>query len=178
MSITATTLTTTLDLTEFTTDVEIFTSTKARDIPSKIDAIAVDLKENVNINNAAMVDYMNNDVLSHVNSEMELITTDYNTIMNNMINNMGMYVSSQDVGYSVAQTNSLIWSGPGTVTYDANGNVTEAVEGPKTTKNIVYDTDGNLTSFTEELLVDGVTYTKSFTVSYDANGNITGTVEV
>lgn len=62
--VTAQPLETEIVLTQYPANVEIFTSTKAKDIPGKIDAIATDLKDNVNINTTTLLDYVNNTIVN------------------------------------------------------------------------------------------------------------------
>lgn len=219
--VTVTELTTEITLTDFTSQVEIYKSTKAKDIPTKLNVMAADLKAHTNTKVNTIQSFFNGTVVPHINTELTKIGDDHNTLVTNisnqqstfetnitnqqntfetnrvatetaftdsittqqnayesdLTNNIGNYIGS-GAGYNVAQVNSFQFSGPGSVTYDAQGRVTEAVEGPITTSNIVYNVSGKLMSFTETITIAGVPYTKTFEVGYDTKGNITGTTEI
>jgi hypothetical protein len=183
-----------LELTPYTANVQIFNSTLARDIPNKINAIAVDFKQwnnneigtkgeeylNNNMSNVAtyinnsmtsVVSFINNVVVDNQNTFIATANQNYTDFTNEMKNNIGNYLDSAGAGYSIAQVNSLEFSGETTIEYDANQNITKVVTGSKTTENINYDENQKIVSFTEKIVVDGVTYTKNYEVTYDDNDN-------
>jgi len=220
-------------LTQYTTNVEIFTSTKAKDIPEKIDAIAVDLKNNINTNTTSVLEYINNTVVPHINSELSTITDDHNTITSNLITqqdtfetnittqqtnfeqsintqqgtfetnittqqntyqtsitnqqddfenemtgNIANYISTQGVGYTVEQTNSFMFTGPATASFNINGEIDSYTSDNVTISNIQYNDDSNIISFTETVGIDGQLTTKTFNISYDSNGNLSQITEI
>jgi len=196
-----------LELVPYTTNVKIFKSTPAVELPTKLNAVADDFKtwnnneigtkgqsylntsvtsltDYINTSMGTVVDFINNVVVDNQNTfETNItdqqntfetnITDQQNTFETNITTNIGNYLDTHGAGYSISQTNSLEFTGNTTTEYDAQGRVVRFVSGAKETKNIAYNSQGNITSFTEVITVDGVNYTKNYTVAYDENGNPT-----
>lgn len=242
-----------LTVDDFSTNVEVYSSTKAKEIPTKLNAMAADLKTYLNdtmktpevthLNDGItsivahvnqfvtdVTTYINSTVVSDMNTAMSDVETDHNDYQTNLTNqqntfesgitaqqntfegnittqqtdyetaittqqtdyetaitnqqttfetdiatNLGNYLDAGGSAYSPGQVNSLVFTGvisAGDYQFDANGRIVSLTEGPKTTSNITYDAEGAITGFTETILIDGASYSKSFTISDDGNGNV------
>lgn len=174
-----------LVLTPYTTNVSIFNSTPARVIPSKLNAIAIDFK---NWNNTELGTKGNThlntsitNIVEHINTSMDSVTdyindtmvTNQNNFQVEMETNIGNYLDPTNTGYSVAQSNSLHFTGDCSLTLNVDGLVETAITGEITTYDIIYDVDERVISFKEKILIDSVTYTKSYTVTYNSEDNPT-----
>jgi hypothetical protein len=63
------------------------------------------------------------------------------------------------------------------ITYDTEGRISSITIGPRTINNIIFGSDGSITSYTEELILGGITYTKNYTITYDDQGRIASIAE-
>ena len=93
MSITINSIETPLTLDDFTSEVEIFMSTKARDIPTKLNTIASDLKIYSNAKVDTMQAYINETIVPHLNTELTKMENDYNTQKTNIANQQSTFNS-------------------------------------------------------------------------------------
>jgi len=91
MAITITDMNTMTPLTDYTTNVLIFRSTKAKDIPGKLDAIANDIKTHFNTVMGESTTYMNNVIVPHINDSMATVEADHNTLVTNINNNQATF---------------------------------------------------------------------------------------
>ena len=58
------------------------------------------------------------------------------------------------------------------ITYDTEGRISAITIGPRTINNISFGSDGSIASYTEELILGGVTYTRNYSITYDEQGRI------
>ncbi len=58
------------------------------------------------------------------------------------------------------------------ITYDATGNITTITVGPRTINNVEFNANGSIASFSEELVLNGVTYSRNYAFTYDDQGRI------
>ena len=58
------------------------------------------------------------------------------------------------------------------ITYDAEGRITSITVGPRTINNVMFNTDGSIASFAEELILNGITYNRNYSFTYDNQGRI------
>ena len=63
------------------------------------------------------------------------------------------------------------------ITYDTEGRISAIIIGPRTINNIIFGSDGSITSYTEELILGGNTYTRNYTITYDDQGRIASIAE-
>ncbi|MBF0448727.1 MAG: hypothetical protein HQL67_11045 [Magnetococcales bacterium] len=63
------------------------------------------------------------------------------------------------------------------ITYDAEGRITAITVGPRTIDNVVFNANGSIASFSEELVLNGITYNRNYTFTYDDQGRIASIAE-
>ena len=91
MAITINDMNTMTPLTDYTTNVLIFRSTKAKDIPGKLDAVANDIKTHFNTVMGEATTYINETTVPHINTAMATVEADHNTFITNISNQQGSY---------------------------------------------------------------------------------------
>ena len=64
------------------------------------------------------------------------------------------------------------------ISYDAEGRITSITVGPRTIDNVAFNANGSIASFSEELVLNGVTYSRNYTFTYDDQGRIASISEV
>ncbi|MBF0454936.1 MAG: hypothetical protein HQL72_09020 [Magnetococcales bacterium] len=64
------------------------------------------------------------------------------------------------------------------ITYDAEGRIMAITVGPRTIDNVVFNSNGSITSFSEQLVLGGITYNKNYSFTYDDQGRIASITEV
>ena len=183
-----------LVLKDYIKNVKIFKSTKAIDIPDKINAIVDDFKDyNIEELHTKGKNYLNNSIKSlveHTNNSIKTITgyvndviitnqndftkqisKDYDTFTNEMKNNIGNYLINQNGAYTISQSNQLIFSGDTNYNYDNEGRITYLKNGNIQQHDITYNEEDNIKAYKETITIDNIQYTKSFEVTYDENLN-------
>jgi hypothetical protein len=63
------------------------------------------------------------------------------------------------------------------IIYDTEGRISAITIGTRTINNIIFGSDGSITSFAEELILGGVTYTRNYTITYDEQGRLASIAE-
>jgi YD repeat-containing protein len=108
---------------------------------------------------------------AHINNIQDAIVALENALGTNLSKILGANNQSVTLYQALPQR---IDTRSETITYDANGNVTQIVEkdGSTTVKTttFTYDANGNITQM--QVVAGGKTYRETY--SYDGNGNITG----
>ena len=172
----------------FDDDVDIFSNSKARDIPTKLKAITEALKVHINMLwLATATGFVNDTVVANLNTALINIEA-FNTVLETQINdqlaefevNLGNYLGT-GAGYSVDAANAALFTGTivaGDVTYDGQGRVVSIRQGPRLVNAITYNDDGTMAGYAEELLLGGITYARSFTFSYLPDGQLNTITEV
>lgn len=183
-----------LSIVPYSTNVQIFKSTPAVDIPTKLNAVAVDFKnwnneeigtKGLNYLNLGVADtvtflndsmglvtnYINTVVVENQNSFISTSTENYEQFKIDMQNNIGQYLDDAGAGYSLEQVNELRFTGDTILEFDEDGNLTRYGNGAFEKFDIVY-TDGEMSNFKEKIIVGSATFTKEFNVSHDTNNNI------
>lgn len=164
----------------FDDDVGIFTNTKAREVPAKLNAIAQALKVHLNtLWLATATGFINDTVVANLNTALADIQTFTNALETGIDDqlaefetNLGNYLGV-GAGYSIDAANSALFTGavaPGGIVYDADGRAVSFAQGPRTIHSIVYNDDDTVAGYTEELDLGGVTYSHDYAFAYDANG--------
>jgi len=167
-----------LTLAPYGSNVKIFEHTLAIDVPDRLDSIAESflqfnnesmsaINQNISDNMEMIHTYVGTTIVDDLNTFKLNLSNNIQTLNNNMMTNIGQYLDSNGAGYSIEQVNSLIFSGNTSYVLDANGNITSMVDGAMTTSNVLYNSDGFIESYTETILIGGVSYSKDFTVNYD-----------
>ncbi len=64
------------------------------------------------------------------------------------------------------------------IAYDSEGRITAITVGPRTINNVVFNANGSIASFSEELVLNGVTYSRNYAFTYDDQGRIASISEV
>lgn len=172
----------------FDNDVDIFSNSKARDIPAKLKAITEALKVHINtLWLATATGFVNDTVVANLNtalSDIETFTNALETQINNQLAefevNLGNYLGT-GAGYSVDAANAALFTGTivaGDVVYDDLGRVASIQQGPRLLDNFTYNDDGMISSYAETLTLGGIAYARSFTFSYMPDGQINAITEV
>ena len=172
----------------FDDDVGIFTNTKAREVPAKLNAIVQALKVHLNtLWLATATGYINDTLVANLNtalSDIETFTNALETQINTQLvefeTNLGTYLGV-GAGYSVDAANAALFTGTivaGDIVYDDLGRVASIQQGPRLVNNFTYNDDGTISSYAEELTLGGITYARGFTFSYMPDGQINAITEV
>lgn len=160
-------------------NVEIYKSTRAIDVPDKLNAVSNDFKtwfnteliskstEHINSSMTAITNYLNNDIIAGIN-----------TFKSTLENNIGVYLDSQGAGYSIPQVNSFIFSGNSiSPEYDSDGRVTRYGNQYNETFDCEYNEDSKIIKFKEKITISGIPTVESYEVTYD-NNNFPKTTKV
>lgn len=170
----------------FTTDVDIFTNTKAREVPVRLTAIALALKAHLNgawlsvantFLNGAIVAL--NDALAAIQTFVNGLETRISDRLAEFETNLGAYLGV-GAGYSIGAINNALFTGAlaaGAVTYDALGRVSGVTQGPRRIHAIVYNALGFLASYAETLTMSDIPVTRVYLFTYDASGNLASIAE-
>lgn len=186
MAVIANTLSTKVELTTYSSAVDIFASTKAKDIPDKLNAIATSLKTNVNTNTTAVLNYVNNVVVPHINTELSKITDGYNTTASTLTTKQNTFettISDKQTTFETSQKNrqtsfenTML---TGIASYiDAQGVGYTILQSDNlipftqtiATEDYTFDAEGKITGIREG-------YKTTSSITYDSNGTITGFTE-
>ena len=188
MPLTIPPITDTAPFATFDEDVDIFNSSKARDIPAKLKAITEALKIHINaLWLVTATGFVNDTVVANLNTALGDIET-FNNILETQINdqlaefetNLGNYLGV-GAGYSVDVANAALFTGAAaasTTAYDDIGRIVSVEQGPRLINAITYNDDNTMAGYTEALTLGGITYTRSFTFSYMPDGQINAISEV
>ena len=170
----------------FATNVSIFANTIAREIPTKIESIAVALKDHTNTELGDITAYVNtslgsilselNEMAGNIAKEQVEYEEQFDTAFSTLQTNLGTY--TQDVAsYTQAQIQTLMFTGAvpsSDISYDSDGRLSSILSNGKLTWNITYDSDGNMESFKENVTIGGQIFTRTYTVNVDSGtGQIT-----
>lgn len=185
-----------LSIDAYASNVAIFRSTRAVDVPDKLNAIGNDFKSWLNNNVMdATTDYINQSmttIVNYVNTSMSGIdddltdykdnlnsewstykddlTGEWSTFKGDLETNLSSYLDSSGAGYSIAQINQLIFSGDAIdPVYDSEGRITKYGNQYEETFDITYDSDNRISGFKEKITIGGVTTTETYTVAYNGN---------
>ncbi|WP_339862529.1 hypothetical protein [Thalassospira alkalitolerans] len=172
----------------FDEDVDIFSNSKAKDIPAKLKAITEALKAHINtLWLATATGFVNDTVVADLNTAIANIEA-FNNALETQINDqlaefevsLGNYLGA-GAGYSVDAANAALFTGSlvaGDVTYDDMGRVVSIQQGPRLLHNITYNDDGTMAGYAEILTLGGIDYARSFSFSYTPYGQIDAITEV
>ncbi len=172
----------------FSDNVGIFSNSKAREIPARLNAIAQALKDHVNtLWLATATGFVNGTVVAGLNAAITEIET-FSNAMETRIDdqmaefeiNLSSYLGT-NAGYSVDAANAALFTGAivaGDVVYDVAGRAASIRQGPRLINGITYNDDGTMAGYAEELTLGGITYTRAFTFSYTPDGQIAAITEV
>lgn len=172
----------------FDEDIDIFSNSKAKDIPAKLKAITEALKAHINtLWLATATGFVNDTVIADLNTALANIEA-FNNALETQINdqlaefevNLGNYLGA-GAGYSVDAANAALFTGSivaGDLTYDNLGRVVSIQQGPRLVENISYDDDSRMVGYDETLTLGGIDYARSFTFSYTPDGQLNAITEV
>ena len=178
----------TTSIATFVADIDIFSNSKAKDIPSKLKAITEALKLHINtLWLATATGFVNDTIVADLNTALANIEA-FNNALETQINaqltefeiNLGNYLGT-GAGYSVDAANAALFTGSivaGDVTYDDLGRVVSIQQGPRLIDNITYHDDGAMAGYDETLTLGGIAYARSFSFSYTPYGQIDAITEV
>lgn len=99
-----------LVLDTFDSNVELFLSSKAKDIPSKLNAVANDMKAHLNTEIDDVTTYVNEVVVPHLNTEMDKVEADFNTTQTSLNNQQATFetdMTNQQNTFETAFTDSI-----------------------------------------------------------------------
>jgi len=172
----------------FDNDVDIFSNSKARDIPAKLKAITEALKIHINtLWLATATGFVNDTVVANLNTalaDIETFTNALETQINDQLAefevNLGNYLGV-GAGYSVDAANAALFTGTivaGDIIYDDLGRVASIQQGPRVVNTITYNDDGTISGYAEELTLGGIAYARGFSFSYLPDGQINAITEV
>ncbi len=172
----------------FDEDIDIFSNSKAKDIPTKLKAITEALKAHINtLWLATATGFVNDTVIADLNTALTNIEA-FNNALETQINdqlaefevNLGNYLGT-GAGYSVDAANAALFTGTivsGDLSYDNLGRVVSIQQGPRLVDNITYDDQSRMTGYDEMLTIGGIDYARSFTFTYSPDGQIDAITEV
>lgn len=172
----------------FDEDIDIFNSSKARDIPAKLKAITEALKVHINaLWLVTATGFVNDTVVANLNTALADIEA-FNNTLETQINdqlaefevNLGNYLGI-GAGYSVDAANAALFTGAivaGDAVYDDVGRMVSIQQGPRLVNAITYNDDGTMASYAEELTLGGIAYARSFSFTYTPDGQINAITEV
>jgi hypothetical protein len=168
----------------FATDVTIFANTIAREIPTKVQSIAVALKDHTNTELGDITNYTNaswNSVLtdlqkfaSDVAKEQVVFEGGLQDLFENLQASLGNYLADE-ASYTRAQIDTTLFTGgisSTNISHDSDGRLTSIKANGKLIWNITYDDDGFLEGFRETIQIGGYPITKVYNVITDADGLI------
>lgn len=168
----------------FATDVSIFANTLAREIPTKVQAIAEALKAHTNTELSDITAYQNtswNTVLTDlqkfagdVAKEQVEFEGNFQALFEDLEASLGNYLSDE-ASYTRAQIDTTIFTGAissTNISHDTDGRLTSIKSHGKLVWNITYDDDGYLDGFRETIDIGGFPVTKVYNVITDADGLI------
>jgi hypothetical protein len=165
----------------FTEDTNIFSNSKAKDVPVKLTAITDALKTHVNdLWLLTATGFVNDTVVANLNTVLSDIETLINTQLTEFETNLGNYLGV-GAGYSVDVANAALFTGAAvasTTAYDDIGRIVSVEQGARLINAITYNDDNTMAGYTEALTLGGITYTRSFTFSYMPDGQINAISEV
>lgn len=172
----------------FSDNVGIFGNSKAREIPARLNAIAQALKDHVNtLWLATATGFVNGTVIAGLNAAITEIETFSNAIETRVTDqmaefqvNLANYLGT-GAGYSVDAANAALFTGAivaGDVVYDVAGRAVSIRQGPRLINGITYNDDGTMAGYAEELILGGITYTRSYSFTYTPDGQIAAITEV
>lgn len=179
-------------------DLKDFSNAVAEDETNHVNTSFEALTEYVSETMAGVRTHVNTEVVAKVNTMLDKVETDQNSFQtsitnqqttyesaetaarlafqNSVTDNLGHYVNDTDgIVYSTDQVNSLHFSGTfdaGGITRDSDGRIASISTESKTTTEIVYNDNGQLSEWKETLIVDGASYSKKFKATYSTFGEI------
>lgn len=168
----------------FATDVSIFANTLAREIPTKVQAIAEALKAHTNVELSDITDYTNaswNTVLTDmqkfagdVAKEQVEFEGNFQALFEQLEASLGNYLSDE-ASYTRAQVDTTLFTGAissTNISHNDDGFLTSIKSHGVLVWNITYDDDGYLDGFRETIQIGGFPVTKVYNVITDENGLI------
>lgn len=168
----------------FATDVSIFANTLAREIPTKVQAIAEALKAHTNTELDDITEYTNtswNTVLTDlqkfagdVAKEQVEFEGNFQALFEDLEASLGNYLSDT-ASYTRAQIDTTIFTGAissTNIAHDTEGRLSTIKSHGKLVWNITYDDDGFLDGFRETIDIGGFPVTRVYNVITDADGLI------
>ena len=172
----------------FSDNVGIFSNSKAREIPARLNAIAQALKDHFNtLWLATATSFINGTVIAGLNAAIAKIETFSNGIETRINNqmaefqvNLANYLGT-NAGYSVSAANAALFTGgivAGDVVYDVAGRAASIRQGPRLINGITYNDDGTMAGYAEKLTLGGITYTRAYSFTYTPDGQIAAITEV
>ena len=171
----------------FSDNVGIFSNSKARDIPARLNAIAQALKDHINkLWLPTATGFINGTVVAGLNAaiaKMETFSNGIETRINDQMAefqaNLANYLGT-NAGYSVSAANAALFTGSivaGDVQYDIAGRAISIRQGPRLISGITYTDDGAVAGYAEELTLGGITYSRAYTFTYTPDGQLTAVTE-
>jgi hypothetical protein len=163
---------------DFVTNVSIFTNTLAKDIPSKINAIAEDFKLHINdeVSDVVVADvntfidnletYLNGTVVASINQAIEDMRVDAAKFAGDVAKEQVTYEGGFDAKFEELQTNLANYIGVGTAYSKADIDA-QLFTNSVSAAYVSYDAQGRLTSYRV-----GGKYI--WNISYDSNGFVDG----
>lgn len=167
-----------ITVSDFATNVSIFTNTLAKDIPAKLNSIATDFRTHINDNFAdtvvtdvnAFIDgletYLNDTVIADVNQAIEDMRSDAAKFAGDVAKEQVTYEGGFDAKFEELQTNLANYVGDETA-YSVADIDDQLFTGSVSSAYVSYDSSGRLTSYRV-----GGKYI--WNISYDANGFVDG----
>lgn len=104
--------------------------------------------------------------------------SDEATARNNAIATETTNRENADSVLETALRNAMFSGTMNNITYDSNKNIIGYTQNNLTVSNIVYNSDGNVSTLTETVTINGTATVKNFSVAYNSDGNVTGITEV
>lgn len=177
MAISLTNITPMSDLNQYSSDVEIFTNTKAVEIPAKLDAVATDVKTYVNSELTTPVQgYVQDELVVKLQNAISDVEQGFNDGYNHLVANLAQY-TSENGGYLVEGANKGIFTGDNVAAelqteQDSEGRLTRWYSNG-TLHTLTWGEDGLPATATETIDLNGTVYTKSYEIIVDSNFNWT-----
>lgn len=170
----------------YDTNVSIFNSTPAREIPSRINAIATSLKGYINgifidkttylntsisslvtkVNSLAanLVDYVNTEIVVKLNDFQTGVLTDNSNFQAGVLANLGTLVGV-GAGYNIHQINDLLSDDMSYVVDKITNRITSINTRDSVYNNFIYDKNSNIINYTVTLTKGGATFTQNYKVT-------------
>jgi len=187
----------TITIPSFNTNVSIFTSTMAIEVPAKLNAVATDVKNflrdelttpiNAFINNSiasittanntavtTITSYINDVIINDINLSLSSINSDNITFQVTLLDDVDVFKNTLlgniagllgvGAGYTINQSNDLIFGGMSEISLNSSGRVSSYTSGVRTVSNVTYNDDGLIVSYMETILNGVISYSKQMTV--------------
>jgi len=154
---------------DFIKKVDIFNSTPAMDIPGKLSAIAIALKEYINNMNTNTKSYL----LELVNGDGGIVAY-VNTYISDTKANLSNYISTNPNNtYTVSAINSALGCGElRDITYDNKSRINGYKNGVMAYSSIEYNDDDNIIKYVEAKTIGAISESITYIVSYFIDGKI------